>query len=46
LPNQAALVEVSARLAVAGIPVNQTDAGLLVHDPSENGVLLTAVIHK
>ena len=41
LPDETALAEVSARLAAAGIPANQTDDGLLVHDPSENGVILT-----
>src|SRR5687768_5097652 len=41
LPNQQALDEVLARIEKAGIPSNQTDAGLLVHDPSQNGVILT-----
>jgi len=41
LPNPQALAEISARLAASGIPANQTDRGLLVHDPSENGVILT-----
>lgn len=40
-PNQAALDEVIARIEKAGIPANQTEYGYLVHDPSENGVLLT-----
>jgi catechol 2,3-dioxygenase len=41
LPNQQALDEVVARIDNAGIPSNQTDDGLLVHDPSQNGVILT-----
>jgi len=40
LPNQAALDEVVARIDKAGIPSNQTDDGLLVYDPSQNGMLL------
>jgi len=41
LPNQQALEEVTARVENAGIPANQTAQGLLLHDPSQNGVLLT-----
>lgn len=41
LPDQAALDEVIARVEKAGIPANQTEEGLLIHDPSQNGVLLT-----
>jgi catechol 2,3-dioxygenase len=41
LPNQQALDEVIARIDKAAIPSNQTDDGLLVHDPSQNGVILT-----
>jgi len=41
LPNQQASDEVVARIDKAGIPSNQTDDGLLVHDPSQNGVILT-----
>lgn len=40
LPNQAALDEVVARVEKAGLPANQTDDGLLLHDPSQNGVIL------
>ena len=40
LPTQAALDEVVRRVDVAGIPSNQTESGLLVHDPSQNAVLL------
>jgi len=41
LPAQNALDEVIVRIDQAGIPANQTDQGLMVHDPSQNGVLLT-----
>lgn len=41
LPNQQAYDEVVARVDAAGIPSNQTEAGLLIHDPSENGLALT-----
>ena len=41
LPNQAALDEVIARVDEAGIPANQTEDGLLLYDPSQNGVMLT-----
>jgi catechol 2,3-dioxygenase len=42
LPDQKALDEVVARVETAGLPANQTGDGLLVHDPSQNGVVLTA----
>jgi catechol 2,3-dioxygenase len=42
LPDQAALEEVRERIAQAEVPANETADGLLVHDPFENGVLLTA----
>jgi catechol 2,3-dioxygenase len=41
LPDQEALDQVVARIDAAGIPSNQTDDGLLLQDPSQNGVLLT-----
>jgi catechol 2,3-dioxygenase len=41
LPDQAALDEVIARVETAGIPANQIEDGLLLYDPSQNGVLLT-----
>jgi catechol 2,3-dioxygenase len=41
LPNRQALDEVLARVENAGIPANKTEDGLLLHDPSQNGVLLT-----
>jgi hypothetical protein len=40
LPNQQAYDEVVVRVDAAGIPSNQTEAGLLLHDPSQNGVVL------
>ena len=40
LPNQEALDKVIERINAAGIPSNQMDDGLLVRDPSENGVML------
>jgi catechol 2,3-dioxygenase len=40
LPDQDALGEVIARVDEAGIPANQTDEGLLLYDPSQNGILL------
>jgi catechol 2,3-dioxygenase len=39
-PNQSALDEVVARVEKAGIPYNQAKDGLLLHDPSQNGVVL------
>jgi catechol 2,3-dioxygenase len=41
LPNQAALDQVVERIDAAGIPSNQTEEGLLVQDPSQNGVMLS-----
>lgn len=41
LPDQQALDLVIERIDKAGIPTNQTDDGLLVYDPSQNGVILT-----
>lgn len=40
LPNQKALDEVVARVEQAGIASNKTDDGLLIYDPSQNGVVL------
>jgi catechol 2,3-dioxygenase len=40
LPTQQAYDEVVARVDAAGLPSNQTEAGLLLHDPSQNGVIL------
>ncbi len=41
LPDQEALDQVIERIDAAGISSNQTDDGLLIHDPSENGVILS-----
>ena len=41
LPDQKALDEVIARVEKAGIPANQAEDGLLLYDPSQNGVVLT-----
>ena len=41
LPDQKALEEVTARVEKAGIPANQAEDGLLLYDPSQNGVILT-----
>jgi catechol 2,3-dioxygenase len=40
LPDQKAYDEVVARVDAAGLPSNQTEAGLMLHDPSQNGVIL------
>ena len=40
LPDQGALEEVIARVEKAGISANQTEDGLLLSDPSQNGVVL------
>ncbi|MCC6298806.1 MAG: VOC family protein [Anaerolineales bacterium] len=40
LPTQQAYDEVVARVDAAGIPSNQIDDGLLIYDPSQNGVVL------
>jgi catechol 2,3-dioxygenase len=40
LPDQKAYDEVVARVDAAGIPSNQAEAGLFLHDPSQNGVVL------
>lgn len=39
-PTQSALDEVVSRVEKAGISYNQTEDGLLLHDPSQNGVVL------
>jgi catechol 2,3-dioxygenase len=41
LPDQKALDEVVARVEKAGIPANLMEEGLLIHDLSQNGVVLT-----
>ena len=40
LPIQAAYDEVVARVDAAGLSSNRTEAGLLLHDPSQNGLIL------
>ncbi|NOH01320.1 MAG: glyoxalase [Chloroflexi bacterium] len=40
LPNQQALDDVVARVDAAGIPSNKTENGLLLYDPSQNGLIL------
>ncbi len=40
LPDQQALGEVLARVEKAGVDGRQIDVGLLIHDPSQNGVVL------
>lgn len=42
-PNPSVLAEVTARVENAGIPYNKTEEGLLLQDPSQNGVLLRSV---
>jgi hypothetical protein len=42
LPNKAELEKVVARIQQAGVAIEQTEAGILVRDPSQNGVILTA----
>jgi catechol 2,3-dioxygenase len=41
LPDSEALGQVAARIQAAGIAIEQTDAGMLMRDPSQNGVLLS-----
>ena len=41
--NQEALNEVVKRIDDAGIPSNKTEDGLLVYDPSQNGVVLRTI---
>jgi hypothetical protein len=41
LPDQSALDEVLFRLDRAGVPSIQTPNGILLSDPSQNGILLT-----
>jgi catechol 2,3-dioxygenase len=40
LPTQAAYDEIVARVDAAGVPLERTEAGLLLRDPSQNGVIL------
>lgn len=43
LPNQAALSEVISRVENAEIPFEKVDDGVLLYDPSQNGVLLKSL---
>ena len=42
LPDQAELDRVVSRVQNAGVLIEQTEAGFIVHDPSQNGLILTA----
>ncbi len=42
LPNAAALTNVIARLQAASVPVEQQEVGVILHDPWNNKILLTA----
>ena len=42
LPNQTALAQVLERVREAGLPTEATEAGVLLRDPSQNGVVLSA----
>ena len=41
LPNKAELQRVAARVRESGLAIQESDVGLLVRDPSQNGVMLT-----
>ena len=43
LPTQAAYDEIVARVDAAGVPSEQTEAGLRLLDPSQNGIILRVV---
>ena len=42
LPDKVELERVVARVREAAVVMEQTEAGILIHDPSQNGVLLTS----
>ena len=42
LPNRSQLEQVAERVRKAGVSVEQTQNGLLIHDPSQIGIILTA----
>ena len=44
VPDKAELERVVARVKGAGVAMEQTEAGMLVHDPSHNGVILTTQV--
>jgi catechol 2,3-dioxygenase len=41
LPDQEALDQVIERIDAAGLPSNRMEDGVMIHDPSENGVLIS-----
>ena len=41
LPDAAELDRAAARVRAAGVPVETTDSGVFLRDPSQNGILLT-----
>jgi catechol 2,3-dioxygenase len=42
LPERNALKEVLSRVSAAGISTQESEDGFLIHDPSQNGILLRA----
>jgi len=46
LPDQKSLEDVLARVENAGIPANQTEDGLLLYDPSQNGLMFRVANQK
>jgi catechol 2,3-dioxygenase len=46
LPEDEEMQRVEARIRAAGIPLEELDNGLLVRDPSANGIVLTAEAHE
>src|SRR5207237_6893790 len=42
LPDDAALDRIAARIRAAGLAPEEADAGLLIRDPAQNAVVLTA----
>ncbi|MBI3494019.1 MAG: hypothetical protein HY047_19910 [Acidobacteria bacterium] len=43
LPSESALASVTERVRVAGLRIEDADAGLLIHDPSKNAILLSVM---
>ena len=43
LPDESAVSEITDRIAAAGIPIEESDSGRLIRDPSNNGILLTSI---
>lgn len=46
LPDAESFAEVASRIEQAGVAAEEDKAGILVHDPSENGVLITQSVLK